>query len=88
MAEDVKKEEEKKEEKKEKKELKLDKRKAVIVGRFLLGAGLLTSVGFAAYSIGKGHGSDSAYADVYRKFPEIREALKEIDPAFFASIVL
>lgn len=85
MAEDVKKEEEKKD---EKKEMKLDKRKAIIAGRFLVGAGLLTSAGFLAYNIGKGHGHDNAYAEVYKKFPEIREALKELDPAFFASIVL
>lgn len=84
MAEDVKKEEEKKEEKKE----MIDKRTAIVVGRFLLGAGLLTAGSLIAYNIGKGHGSDAAYVEVYKKFPEIREALKELDPTFFASIVL
>ena len=87
MAEDVKKEE-KEEKKEEKKEMMIDKRTAIIVGRLMLGAGLLTAGGLVAYNIGKGRGSDAAYTEVYRKFPEIREALSELDPAFFASIVL
>jgi hypothetical protein len=42
----------------------------------------------AAYKIGHSRGNDSALIEVYKKFPEIREQLAQLDPAFFAAIKL
>ena len=88
MAEDNVEKEEKTTEVNEKKNLEVAKQIGIIAGRTLLVGGVIAGVGFACYSIGKGHGNDAAYEVVYKTFPEIREKLTELDPAFFAKIEL
>ena len=64
----------------------LAKKIGILVGRVALTAGLSAAVGLVAYKIGEGRGSDAAFIEVYKTFPEIRSQLMDLDPALFSQI--
>lgn len=55
-------------------------------GLFLIGGVIGAGAVYAAYKIGKSAGAYDTIEEIYTNFPEARDALIKIDPAFFTTI--
>ncbi len=60
----------------------------MIVGRIALGLGCAAAVGIIMYNLGKGTGKYDCLEHIYKNFPDVREAITAIDPAFFTIIAV
>lgn len=60
----------------------------MLAGRIALGVGCAAAVGLIAYNLGKGTGRYDCLEEIYKNFPDVRDALTAIDPAFFTTVVV